>query len=187
MFKQLHSLFSCFYSWIIKRPRSLSYLIHHKELYKAESYYPERRLYKRSTLLSFWDQCRTIIKYGTPNKYYFSYGFDVKSYKEQKEYVHFDHFFRRICSLNQSSKINCCCILRDKILFNIFANGIGINTPHNILYSTNGKLYAFDTRKELAKEDLIKFEGKSFFCKLIDGECGNGIFQRCGYFRGECV
>lgn len=163
--------------WLIKRPRELFRLIRHKELYQADSYYPELSEKSRSGKQVFFDQCRTIIKYGTPNKYYFSYGLDVKSPKKQEEYAHFDTFFRRICELNLSPKVNCCCILRDKILFNVFANGIGINTPKNVLYSANGRLYDYETKKVVTIEQLPRLGDQNLFCKLVDGECGRGIFK----------
>lgn len=170
-------LASFFYGWIVKRPKELMGLVRHKELYKSDSYYPELADQRRSSRQIFDDQCRTILTYGTPNKYYFSYGLDVKSREEQDQYVHFDTFFKRICSLNQSPNINCCCILRDKILFNIFANGIGVNTPQNVLYSAQGHLYDFASRKEVKAQQLLVYGNVSLFCKLVDGECGRGIFK----------
>ena len=168
---------SFLYGWVFKRPREFVYLIRHKELYKADSFFPELSHKRRSSLQIFCDQCRSIWKYSTSNKYYFSEGLDVKTRAEQEEYVHFDYFFKRICELNQSSTINCCCILRDKILFNIFANGIGITTPKNVLYSTNGRLYDYETRNEINATQLLDYGDQQLFCKLVDGECGRGIFK----------
>ena len=165
------------YGLLIKRPVGFFRLIKTKELYKSESYFPEMSGKRRSSRQAFCDQCRTIAKYGTPNKYYFSYGLDVKTPAEQAEYLHFDAFFLRIIELNLMPKVNCCCILRDKILFNIFANGIGIDTPKNVLYSANGKLYNFETKKEVDACQLLKYGNINLFCKLIDGECGCGIFK----------
>lgn len=166
-----------FHGRLIKRPKEFINLLKHKELYKSDSYFPEMTEKRRSCKQAFRDQCRTIAKYGTPNKYYFSYGLDVKTTAEQDEYVHFDTFFKRIIELNLTPKVNCCCILRDKILFNIFANGIGINTPKNMLYSANGKLYDFETKKEVDASQLLTYSNISLFCKLVDGECGRGIFK----------
>lgn len=173
----IRHIISGLYSWLVKRPIAVFRLIGQKELYQADSYYPEFADKSRGSKQIFFDQCRTILKYGTPNKYYFSYGLDVKSQEEQAEYAHFDHFFKRVCDLNQSPKINCCCILRDKILFNVFANGIGIDTPKNVLYSANGKLYVYETRKEITSRQLLDLGNQSLFCKEVDGECGRGIFK----------
>ena len=175
LFLSIKNAIVILYSWLVKRPKEFLQLISHKELYHADSYYPEFADRSRSNKQIFFDQCQSILKYGTPNKYYLSYGLDVKPPKEQSEYAHFDTFFRRICELNQSPKINCCCILRDKILFNVFANGIGIETPKNVLYSANGKLYVYETRKEIIAQQLLELGNQSLFCKEVDGECGRGI------------
>ena len=167
----------CLKGWLLIRPRSFITLLSHKELYDAPSYFPELSGQRRSTRQRFLDQCETIIQYGTPNKYYFPYGLDVKPKETHKQYVHFDHFFKRLCHLNLSSPTNCCCLLRDKILFNIFANGIGIKTPQNVFYSSNGKIYDFQSKQEMSPADLMKLDGSELFCKIINGECGNGIFK----------
>jgi hypothetical protein len=177
MFQLLQKIIRWLKGWLVIRPRSFIKLLSHKELYDTVSYFPEQSKHRRTTRQIFLDQCQSIVKYGSPNKYYFPYGLDVKSKKTHEEYVHFDYFFKRLCHLNLSSPVNCCCILRDKILFNIFANGIGIKTPQNIFYSSNGKIYDFHTKKELSANDLMKLNGCELFCKIIDGECGKGIFK----------
>ena len=177
MYQFLYRIMGWLKGWLLIRPRSFVRLLSHKEWYDTNSYYPELSQQRRSTCQIFLDQCHTILKYGTPDKYYFPYGLDVKSKKAHSQYVHFDHFFKRLCYLNLSSPINCCCILRDKMLFNIFANGIGVSTPQNVLYSSNRKLYSFATKKEMAATDLLKHDDCELFCKIVDGECGNGIFK----------
>ncbi len=173
----MRNLIHVVYNLTVRRLIGFLRLLRDKELYQAESYYPESSFYRRSAWQVFGDQCRSILRYGSPNQFYFSYGLDVKTPEEQAKYVHFDYFFKRVCRLNQSAKFNCCCILRDKILFNIFASGIGIATPDNELFSSNGKLYKFDGGKEVDNEQLLKMEGISLFCKLVDGECGRGVFR----------
>jgi hypothetical protein len=62
------------------------------------------------------------------------------------------------------------------MIFNIFANGIGIDTPANKFYTVDGILYDFTTKKQITIEQL-KENDWNLFCKLVDGECGNGIFK----------
>lgn len=180
----LKIILSIIYSWLITRPTEIIRLFRHKDYYKCDSYYPEFNDRKRSSLQILGDQLRAILKYSKPNKYYFSYGLDVKPRSEQDKYANFDWFFKRVCHLNQSPTINCCCILRDKIMFNIFANGIGINTPQNVLYSTNGQLFDYRTQKEITASALPVIGCNTLFCKLVDGECGRGIF-RLSFSDGE--
>lgn len=164
------------YGWIIKRPKELISLMRHKELYVHDSYFPEEETYRKSSLKIFWEQVRQIRKYGCPNAFYFPYGCDVKPLRDCDEYVNYLFFRNRRESLNFSNKVNCTCILRDKILFNIFANGIGIDTAENKFYTVNGELFDFKTKKPLSIDQLCETDHE-LFCKLVDGECGNGVFQ----------
>lgn len=164
-------------SFCIVKPKQLLSLIRRKDLYRHRSYYPEVReeQHKRSHKI-FWEQVHQILKYDYPNEYYFSYGMDVKNDDECNQYLNYMFFRNRRENLNFANKVNCTCILRDKMLFSIFANGIGVRTAPNVYYSTNGSIYEFDSKREVTVSELT---GKDceLFCKLVDGECGNGVFK----------
>lgn len=164
------------YGWLVVRPKEFMSLLKHRELYRHPSYFPEVQDTSKSSSRIFMEQIRQILKYGCPNSFYFPYGCDVKPLRECDEYVNYLYFRNRRESLNYSNKVNCTCILRDKILFNIFANGIGISTPENLFYTANGQLFDFKTKKPLTIEELCKSD-QELFCKLVDGECGNGVFR----------
>ena len=135
--------------WIVIRIKSFCYLLCNKELYQSSTYFPEFAGKSRTIIQCFFDQCRTIFKWGYPNEYYYSYGLDVKKRKEHEEYIQFRPFIKKILYLNLGHTLNCCCILRDKILFNIFANGIGVDTPEIIWFSSDGHLYDYKLKKEI--------------------------------------
>ncbi len=164
------------YSWLVRRPKEIISLFRHKDLYRHISYFPEFKGKRKKSLQIFCEQVRQILKYGSSNTFYFSYGLDVKPLKECDQYVNYLYFRNRREALNFSNKVNCTCILRDKILFNIFANGIGIATPENEFYTVNGQIFDFKTKKQLTVDKLCKND-HTLFCKLVDGECGNGVFQ----------
>lgn len=153
------------------------FLFKHKELYVHASYYPEKSDRRKSPIRIFFEQIWYVIKFNCYDLFYFPYGCDVKSRKECDKYINYAFFNKKRDSLNFASKVNCTCILRDKILFNIFANGIGINTPKNVLYVANGKLYDFQSKQEVLANQLIQYSGNALFCKLVDGECGKGVFK----------
>ena len=92
MFQLLQKIIRWLKGWLVIRPRSFIKLLSHKELYDTVSYFPEQSKHRRTTRQIFLDQCQSIVKYGSPNKYYFPYGLDVKSKKTHEEYVHFDYF-----------------------------------------------------------------------------------------------
>lgn len=164
------------YGWLVLRPKELVSILNHKELYCHKSYFPEFQGQHKSTSRIFLEQVRQILKFGCPNAYYFPYGCDIKPLSECDEYVNYLYFRNRRESLNFANKVNCTSILRDKILFNIFANGIGIATAENKFYSINGQLYDFHSKSPLTIEELCKRD-QQLFCKLVDGECGIGVFR----------
>lgn len=174
--KTARQLANCLYGWLVIRPKELVGLLRHKELYRHPSYFPEKEGLRKSPSKIFREQVRQILKYGCPNAFYFPYGCDVKPLSECDQYINYLYFRNRRESLNFSNKVNCTCILRDKILFNIFANGIGIATPENEFHTVNGQLFSFKTKKRLTIEEWCEND-HSLFCKLVDGECGNGVFQ----------
>lgn len=172
MSKLTKGVMSYFYS----RPKQILYLLLHKEYYIHKTYFPECNSAK-SVVRVFCEQVRQILKYGSINKFYFPYGFDVKTRREQLMYVHYQIFRDRRHYLNLSNPHNCSCILRDKVMFNVFAKGIGIKTAKNLFYVTNGNIFEFDTNRYLTIDELLHVGEYNLFCKLVDGECGNGIFK----------
>lgn len=159
-----------------RRPKMCLDLIKHKELYSAQSYYPEK---KASSIFSnFTYQVCQIWKYGAPNMYFYMYGLDVKTTEERKEYLNFAYAFKRICYLNSESNMhNSTCILRNKLYFDIFAKGIGIKTPKIIAYYSQGKLFLWKNGfVEVPFSSLADIGDCRLFCKETEGECGMGIF-----------
>ena len=164
-------------NWFVIKPLRIIHILRHKELYVHESYFPEIIDKRRSSVRIFFDQIRNVFKYNCYDLFYFPYGCDVKPKRERERYINYEFFNKMRDSLNFADKVNCTCILRDKILFNIFANGIGINTPKNILYVANGKLYDFQSKQEVLANQLVQYAKNALFCKLVDGECGKGVFK----------
>ncbi len=124
----------------------------------------------------FLEQCGQVWKYGWPNEYYFMYGFDVKSRQEQKAYLHYAPFMLRRDALNLASKHNSTCILRDKLYFGIFADALGIDTAKNIIYAVDGALYLLAEKRYITLAEFARLMNGKLFCKIVDGECGDGIF-----------
>lgn len=103
---------------------------------------------------------------------------DVKTPEECAKYVNAMEFVYRRNYLNIESKSfdTECCILRNKLFFDIFAKGIGIKTPTIEYFYTENVLYDMHNGfKPFSFSELVKME-KSYFCKDLNGECGNGIF-----------
>ena len=142
---------------------------------RALSYYPEK---KSKKFLKIWfEQLGQTLKYGCPNGLYFSYGFDVKNRNEMNEYIHEVPFTRLRDKLNSGFQSETI-ILRDKFLFGMFAQYLGVATPENIGISESDGIY--DTRKKevVPTEDFLKsLKNDNLFVKPFDGQCGAGIFH----------
>lgn len=166
------------YSFVIYNlyivPKSIIKLFFNKELYNHKSYFPEKK--QKKVFRIFLEQCEQIVRYGSPNEFYFMYGFDIKSKSEQNKYLHYYPFMKKRDELNLSSSHNSTCILRNKLYFGIFADAFSINTANNIAYSINGMLYLLKEKKYISVKEFINRGETKVFCKLIDGECGNGVF-----------
>ena len=163
-------------SLFLYRPKAFIYLLKHKELYIHQTYFPEENR-KSSSLGMFAEQLCNIVKFGAVNKYYFPYGFDVKSKSEKEEYVDYLAFMLRRDELNIGNPSNHTCILRNKLLFNIVANGFGIKTAKNLLLVNRGEVTSIDPDFPGSIGNLLKIGDAEYFCKLVDGECGLGIFM----------
>lgn len=140
-----------------------------------ESYFPE--FPQKSKIKILWEQFVATIRYGYPNKYYFPYGFDVKSNKEMAEYIHYMTFAQIRDDLNQFSMHNSTYLLRNKLAFGIFTSGFGINSGNNIALLHDEGVFIISDKRNVSVEEFMTRYPSDYFVKLIDGECGCGIFQ----------
>ena len=161
---------------LFEQPRMLIKLLKHKELYKADTYYPNEK-YKSTSRVVF-EQIKSIYVHNEINRYYFLYGFDVKGLRNSKDYVPYSLFMKRRNFLNGSPKNHSVEILRDKLVFFLFAKSFGFSTPENVGILQNGEVFSLQTKKDESFESfLLKTSSSPFFIKIIDGQCGVGIFS----------
>ena len=164
-----------FLSTCLTASKELLWLFTNSEYTESETYYPELGR-RKNRIVIFLDQLMNIFKYGEINKFYFLYGFDVKNFRNRKEYVDYAKFKRRRDKLNKATPGKPICVLRDKFLFGIVAESLGINTPHNIGLIRNQKIYIIDDKKEMDLTNYLVNNDSDVFVKPSDGECGQGIF-----------
>ena len=77
------------YMWLWVRPQQLVELVFRPEFYTSPTYYPEYPERLRSHWSQFWNQVGEILRFGRINTLYYLCGYDVKTRKEQKKYVHY--------------------------------------------------------------------------------------------------
>ena len=163
-------------AWLLVRPSQFVSLLKDKSLYKHATYYPEHSEKVKSPKRIFMEQVGQILRFGKVNKFYFLYGFDVKTKEEQEKYVHAWPFQLRRGDLNLSLYHDYSCILRDKLVFSLFAEGIGVKTVKILFYTTEGKLFDYATKEECHVDKLLLLGDTKMFCKPLDGEEGKGAF-----------
>ena len=187
IFSRLTKVYRGVASWIWVRPSQFILLLKDKNLYKHATYFPEYKGKRKSSCKIFLEQLGQILRYGKANQFYFLYGFDVKSKAEQKEYVHYEPFLHRRGDLNLTLYHDYTCILRDKFIFSIFADGIGVKTAKILFYTAEENLYDYATKKVCSVSDLKNIGVERMFCKPLDGEEGKGTFvlevKEGGFYR----
>ena len=153
---------------LMKRRFTLPFRLIKSGFYKNPSYYPERT--RKSTFRIFAEQLMHIFRYGAIEWHYFTYGFDIKGFRNRKDYMDDADFMWQNNMLNMVQvDLDYTCILRDKTLFGEILTMWGYNTPHTI-----AEIYS--------EKDAIKFlgtiqKGGGWFCKPINGQCGEGAFK----------
>lgn len=157
------------------KPKFLFRLIANPDTFcKHQSYYPE--LPAKSKGKIWREQFSQTLRHGWPNDFYFSYGFDVKGNDEIKEYYHYQPFARLRDRYNSSGDHNSTAILRNKFLFGMFCSYLGVDSGDNIGVINNAGVYMPHLKQTITLSDFLKETRGNFFVKLIDGECGCGIF-----------
>ena len=146
---------------------------------REESMFPE--LPRKSRVVRVLDNLRWYLRFGEMNRYYNSYGFDVKGLRDQREYLPRNLFRRERNNLNL--KVSAfgwtrICILRDKSVFGAYMGkclgqryvpeDIGIIRPDGEVIAENGERVALSVFFRTLQGD--------FFVKRLQGECGEGCY-----------
>lgn len=174
--------------------RIASALIRPSKYTAGATYYPEEERKSKKQILR--DQINLIWKYGSPEPFYYTYGFDRKEMSFARitdEYIiPYSRFQKRINRLNFQNprydtfhgKFTGRVITGDKFYFNVFLERFGIPTPKVYLFVKDraplyfSPLFAVDT--SLSPESQLK-QFFSFdmdaFAKPSDGQLGNGVFS----------
>lgn len=162
---------------LIRFPKLLVALLKNRKLFDVgESYYPE--LPHKTKFRIFFDQLRQIIKWGAIEENYFLYGFDVKNFRNQDDYISFGyHLPMRNYLNNHPSKdgYSYTGVMRDKFYFSIFMSTLGFKVPETYGLLENGMIFKMDDKTKIPMDEILIGE-KHLIFKPIDGWCGEGIF-----------
>ena len=151
-------------------------LLANKKYYISSSYFPECKK-RKCVFRVFMEQCWNIIYRGDINEFYFLYGFDVKGFRKPKNYIDNREFIRQRNKLNKENLIRPICVLRNKFLFGVVAESLGISTPHNVGIINGKEIFLLDEKKRVnLKSFLSSKQEMDVFVKTVNGECADGVF-----------
>lgn len=160
------------------RIKSFVRLIVVKSFVSSDSYYPEFKDRRRSKLNIFWMQLVHIAKYGVPNQYFFACGLDIKQFHQSKDYISNSIFIKKRNFLNRwGQPDSSIALLRNKFLFGLVANELGIPHPEEIGLIQYDQLYLFGSRQTVNLEHYLSTTAGDAFMKMLNGECGNGVYH----------
>ncbi len=165
------------------KPKNIISLVKNFDVYcKHESYFPEKK--SKSKKKIFFDQFMEVLKYGYPNKFYFPYGFDIKNREETNKYIPYIQFMTIRDSLNTKPH-SATAILRNKVLFGLFTNSVGVRSGDN--FGVIGKCQVLNLRtlENQKLDDFLQELTGRFIFKPVDGQCGEGLFT-CDISDGIC-
>ena len=150
-------------------------LLSDPKYYRAPSYFPEYER-RKSTWRIFFEQLWNIWREGDINEFYFLYGFDVIGFRRQRDYIDNRKFIRQRGKQNQENLVKPICVLRNKFLFGVVADALGVNTPSLVGIIHGNNFFVFAGHKTILWNDFLSQGELDVFVKDSNGECGEGIF-----------
>lgn len=171
------SIYDFFHENLLIKPKAFMRLCKNKELYNDESYFPSA--HHNSSFINFLRQFRQILKYNSPEDYFFLYGWDTKTLNECDSYVNYIEFYKTRTKLNHSNPCyDSTCILYNKLYFGAFARSMGMPVAEDVAYIENSKMYLLlPQMHEVSFSELLNLESGNYFVKSLSGENGDNIFK----------
>lgn len=156
---------------------TIYHILFDSEINNATSYYPEIGTRKKKAAIII-DQFKHFVKNHAVNNFYFLYGLDRNNFRNESDYVDNYRFIRRRNKLNLVNSPNShILILRDKFIFGIVASTLNISTPENIGINNKTNFYLIQDKRNTDFIEFLKYNNIDAFLKLINGECGKGIYH----------
>lgn len=159
-------------------PLQVYSLLGNKQLYTADSYYPELERKPKFSILI--DQIRHIWKFHIPEEYYFLYGLDIKNFRNKNEFLDYGLLMRQRDYLNTHAfgyeNYSYTGILRDKFYFSAFMEQFGFEVPRTYGLIDNGRLYSSDKKGIIPLEAILGWDC-DLVVKPLNGIGGVGIFR----------
>lgn len=142
------------------------------------TYYPEEQ--RKSKLQIIFENLLWCLQYHEINHDYYVYGFDRKSFNNDKSYLP-EGLHRKIRDrankyLFTNNGLDYKCILADKFIFGQLVASIGFPTPAIIGLCNSEEIYWLNSQKRTSWNELKQYEGFRAFIKDINGRTGKNAF-----------
>jgi len=143
------------------------------------SYFPGE---KKSKIVIFFDLLLWLIKNREFNKFYFSYGLNIKN-SNMNMFCSYREFREKRDSKNQKkvsqkgTTFNYLALTRDKFVFSQYLNSLKIPTVNNKFIFKNERFMSFETGQYMTCTEFFDNVKGQFFCKEMSGEGGQEAFS----------
>lgn len=139
-------------------------------------YFPEMQRHSRASI--FIRQLNHIWRYGSPNKFFFLFGLDVKNFHNEENYIDYNYFAVKRNKLNKlGHKDSSVGVLRNKLLFSLLARQLSIPHPKVIGTIENENIHLFDNNEIITLENYLLENSGNVFIKKLTGECADGVYN----------
>lgn len=154
---------------------------------EQDSFYPN--LARKSRFVRCMENLAWYVRYGEINRYYNSYGFDVKHLRNQNDYLARNRFRQQRNDLNlyvTPFGYTSICVLRDKMVFSGYMSKyLGAQyLPTDIgRILPDGSVLVWNSDHATEEQSFSSFFGnraEGYFIKRLCGECGEGCYLITG-------
>lgn len=145
---------------------------------KAATYYPDAP--KKSSLRVWADHLTWAVRHREVHRFYFLHGLDRRGARNASALPYLGSVRmvgRRNFLETTRDQYNYICILRDKVLFGIYASAMGHPTVRNVAELSAATVTWLPSREVAPIADLPSVGRLDGFAKPRDGRQGRGVFR----------
>ena len=145
----------------------------------AQSHFPDER--RKSPRRMLVDNVLWRLRHGEVNQYYFCWGLDRRRCQRVDELLSYREFRELRDRRNRhppgTDGYNYLVVLRDKLVFALYLQGLGYPTPPVLAVIDATGVRWLEPHRRVPLESLIEIANdRDLFCKPLHGERARGVF-----------
>lgn len=154
-----------------------------KEVINGKCIYTQR--IRKPRVERIWDNMVWLLKNHEVNRFYNTYGLDVKDFRDSKDFIPYRKFSieRNDANLSISgggdyNGYNYVCVLRDKSVFASYVSEtVGSKYAVPVLGITTGETARVYRNNDISLTEYLNTRrNKDTILKKVSGECGDGVY-----------